>query len=122
VREIKFRLWNANARIMEEKATTVAIAIGSGEIESTTGETHVAMQYTGLKDKNGKEICEGDILRGSFGIPPISVTGPVFFKDGAFYVDTKGHKPAECLLSEAIELLDAEVIGNQHEDPELLND
>jgi len=60
------------------------------------------MQYTGLKDKNGKEIYEGD----HFGEPNY----PVEFEDGAFWHEGE-------LLRDNVH---NEIKGNIHENPELL--
>ena len=69
------------------------------------------MQFTGLKDKNGKEIWEGDIIDHANGL------GVVIFKDGRFY-----YEPTPKLASQYIvgALYWDTVIGNIYENPELL--
>lgn len=52
MREIKFRAWNKTAKTMITDVNRIDLV----------GTAEVLMQYTGLKDKNGKEIYEGDIL------------------------------------------------------------
>lgn len=74
-------------------------------------------QYTGLTDKNGKKIFEGDIVAGIFNGE--CITGNIFFgSDATFHINRKGSfgiwlNNAECWLN---------VIGNIWDDPELLEE
>jgi len=66
MREFKFRIWDKNEKFMEELGWPWAIVDGEVyniTLESLAGENILLMQYTGLKDKDGKEIFIGDILR-----------------------------------------------------------
>ncbi len=72
----------------------------------------IPMQCTGLKDKNGKLIYEGDVLKdedGNF--------DSLYWKEGCFIIDS--YMPSYECLSRTEEL---EVIGNIYENPELLKD
>lgn len=71
-------------------------------------------QYTGLKDKNGKDIYESDILAVSF---LMNRPCPVVFKSGAFRFKDKD----DCYLIYSPNYQESiEIIGNIHENPELL--
>ena len=72
------------------------------------------MQFTGLKDKNGKEIYEGDYLQHADG--EVSV---VEWLDGCFVVrHFWNKKKSDCDFIAAKNLF--EIIGNIYENPELL--
>jgi hypothetical protein len=53
---------------------------------------------TGIKDADGVEVREGDIIHFSYGIPPIGVNAPVIRRDGKLIAITAGHNPPECLV------------------------
>ena len=66
-------------------------------------------QYTGLKDKNGTRIFEGDIVNCNY------FCGVVYFYEGAWCVSEKDKYPEDLY-----DLISLEVIGNIHDNPELL--
>jgi hypothetical protein len=52
-----------------------------------------------IKDDDGIEVREGDVIHFSYGIPPVGVKAPVINRNGKLIVITKGHNPPECPLS-----------------------
>lgn len=116
-REIKFRAWDKLNKHMIGVVILDMTTAGDTKVHYLRSSGYrlsdmknflfnvdnvVLMQYTGLEDKNGKEIWEGDITE----------MGVIEFRVGGFMV---GSSP---LNWNSIEL---EIIGNIYENPELLN-
>ncbi|NTU49576.1 MAG: hypothetical protein HGA87_01535 [Desulfobulbaceae bacterium] len=78
-------------------------------------------EYTGLKDKNGKKIFEGDIVRWSDGYAINDRDETVVFEDGAFLSAKNYFRTALAPhASEGATTKTMRVIGNIYEHPELL--
>jgi len=127
MRPIKFRAWvvnerngflgrndlfEANNRMIYDFITWDGKNVKVYELKGA--DKCVLMQYTGLKDKNGKEVYEGDIVKYSW-LPkdhPQHETGVVVVEDirNIPSILTKGWT------------FEIEVIGNIYENPELLEE
>jgi uncharacterized phage protein (TIGR01671 family) len=116
-REIKFRAWDKYRLKMFEDVQyglDLGIEISFGSLLSM--EDIVLMQYTGLKDKNGKEVYEGDVLSNSQG-----KKGIVIFEDGCFKLQLHKSETSSHYVPLNISYLEnKEVIGNIYQNPELL--
>lgn len=126
-RIIKFRAWSKNIAMpgsnefMEYSDKIGLMKFFSiypkqGVVMNGAAERFI-MQFTGLLDKNGKEIYEGDILQYSMpnmeGDGSTTYTELVHFENGSFELDG-----CPCYVGADI----GEVIGNIHENPELQNE
>ena len=83
------------------------------------------MEYTDLKDCNGKEICEGDIVKlyheEGDPFPAIEFIGKVTYKNAAFKLtDPSCEYPYDLGIFDTE--AETEVIGNIYENPELLEE
>lgn len=115
-REIKFRAWNKKEEYMEIVddlqmfSNDLSIGIPSKDYFLRKDDVEL-MQYTGLHDKNGKEIYEGDIVKYE------NMTGKIMFLNGSFILsDLEETEEWELGVINA----EIEVIGNEYDNPELL--
>ena len=126
---IKFRAWNGYRKIMADYVS----AIQNGDTQGTPSSVNVIvnrknetwdikndnvelLQFTGLKDVNGKNIYVGDIVRCKNEYQGTDYTGKVMFFNGGFCVWTGGFR------NYVWEDMIPEIIGNVHENPKLLED
>lgn len=123
--EIKFRLYQKLAK--EMMSWERAKGLYKLDVLDDNEESNIFsswMQYTGLKDVNGTEIYEGDIVRIFVGNDPEEkeYISKVYKLDGAFAVDMAGYDistDVHCIgwIPEDYSL---QVIGNIHSNPELI--
>ena len=109
--------------IQETVGVTIAYKVEDGFLEDTLVDPPTVGQYTGLKDKNGKRIFEGDIIQyyeRQFCGKDTPVCDVVAYTEGGFAV--KSYFLNNWLWDSVhgnIQLRDVEVIGNIHDNPEL---
>lgn len=127
MREIKFRgygkdkkQWIYGSLLDEQSVGIVAIQDDNCHVWEVDPES--VGQYTGLKDADGREIYEGDVIRSDL-LPHMMTTvcnGCVEYRNGAFYVEYIDHTYAN--LGDLIFYsgTSSTVIGNIHDNPDLL--
>lgn len=135
MRDIKFRVWDKETKHMHicgedvhdtitfedetNKAYYYNLQNGCGSLREDSD--YILMQYTGLKDKNGKEIYEGDIIKiCAEGLGGEAIGKTVYDEyDLAFVLKNEVEELSECLWYAEQQL---EVIGNIYDNPELLRE
>lgn len=124
MREIKFRGWYTGPYVNRMLAPNFNGPVNEIFNDPDNEGKVIYMQYTGLKDKNGKEIYEGDILLAEYGSHNEMLSYFVVqMIDGCWGAVIYYDFPIEndCFYWRyANEFNDHEVIGNIYENPELL--
>lgn len=143
MRKIKFKVWYPKTKeMLDSNAEGVLIHL-DGEVNHLNEDAQIIgtdnvpdvllLEYTGLKDKNGKEIYEGDILTSNHypfqddgkynyhGVVEWGEEEAAFFLTKALANTQKrgvSHGISESLMN--YDITEFEIIGNIHENPELL--
>jgi uncharacterized phage protein (TIGR01671 family) len=133
MREIKFRVWDKKNKridyvykIFYGEITGKLLAIETSDKYLQEVNEFVLMQYTGLKDKNGNEIYEGDIVKAIFKGGYNSGYSRDWHTEKVKYLEYRGgyYPMTDCEMyreTDAQNVISSiEVIGNVYENPELL--
>ena len=108
-------LHNNNCVKIRENETDIDHIAKSFEVDPDT-----VGQYTGLTDKNGAKIFEGDIIKYHDDYTPVDITFKVVYEDAGFFVRGDNTMPhLHTALSTPI-AEKAQIIGCIHDNPELL--
>jgi uncharacterized phage protein (TIGR01671 family) len=127
MREIKFRAWNHQIDKMIKISSLNFFIDGHVAIDGTipADKDMALMQYTGLKDKNGKEIYEGDILKTDKG----SLLQVIWHPHLACFLGIEATNEFAISAKEFMKIdfveakfwyLQTKTVGNIYENPELL--
>ena len=120
MREIKFRAWDKINKDMfnVESINFQERRVYKDVVSYRNFNDIELMQYTGLKDKNNKEIYEGDILSDGNDEKPYKV----IFENGSFRAEFEGDFEEYSFDLINIVAQGCEVVGNIYENPELIKE
>jgi len=123
-REIKFRAWDKENKafmLSEGYAICDGDVMGlryGNEMEDVLTDQIELMQYTGLKDMNGVDIYENDIVKSNYKYAQPKIS-QIIMEDGNSYIAGEDLATGnEMLVSDHVD--EIEVIGNIQNNPELL--
>jgi uncharacterized phage protein (TIGR01671 family) len=118
-REIEFRAWHTRDNCFCNSLTLGQVSLIGIDIHSIYGGDIILMQYTGIKDKNGKKIFEGDIVK-EIESEYTTYIGSVMFSGGSFRFEYRSGYYKQLSSKDIRQLHTSEIIGNIYENSELL--
>jgi len=138
MREVKFRAWNKTKKVMVCNSPFISWCVGDGtatiseyvphnggyalnsvrQLSHYEFDNFIFMQFTGLKDENGKEIYEGDILGYCDNYPGLVFWDSTCHRWSLLERYPKGEYNREHELDYLTEPM--KILGNIHENPDLL--
>jgi uncharacterized phage protein (TIGR01671 family) len=135
MREIKFKAWDKDSKKFLNG--DFSLGIETGQFRSKYGDVYKnvdVLQFTGLKDKNGKDIYEGDILNIHVFTQELGeglgvyegekeFKGVIKFETLGLYLENKEDEDSNFYLVYSpgnIHEESFEILGNIHENPDLL--
>ena len=123
----KFRAWTEEGKVMYYdvypfKDDTLLLSYDEIAFDEVPASDFILMQSTGLKDKDGKEIYEGDVVK-------YEVGSNTYTEEVAYDKNFAGFGVRDAdidiiftflQLADVVDLISLEVVGNIYENPELL--
>jgi uncharacterized phage protein (TIGR01671 family) len=119
--KIKFKFWDETNKKMIIYQSWLIFNYYTGRIFDKHirdfRDDLIKLQYTGLKDKKGKEIFEGDIVKAENKFKHLKICGQIKYMWGSFYIKSESLK---CYFINEIINSDFEILGNIYKNPEIL--
>ncbi len=122
MREIKFRAWMPKEKKWYKGGAVQLIALQGNTfgLSEASGKIIQLQQFTGLTDRHGVEIYEGDVVRFVHDDQTIAVLPVIWNSKGAFFTCEHDNISRPVEAASGFDSVTGEIVGNIYETPELL--